>query len=106
MLWNLTRKLCSISTISFSEAVAIASQHLINLQNEASVELKLVKTQEEPFGWVFFYESEKYVETGNLSSMLAGNSPFLVDRKSRKIHTFGTAHPVDFYIKEYGLQCR
>lgn len=93
-----------MSTISFSEAVAIASQHLINLQNEASVELKLVKTQEEPFGWVFFYQSKEYVENGNFSSMLAGNSPFLVDCKSGKIHSFGTAHPVEFYIKEYGLQ--
>ena len=95
-----------MATITFSEAVTIANQHLINLQSEVAVELKLVKTQEEPFGWVFFYQSKEYLETDNFSSMLAGNSPFLVDRKSGKIHTFGTAHPVDSYIKENGLQCR
>lgn len=71
------------------------------MQRKIGEALQLTRIQEEPFGWVFFYQSKSHLETGELSSMLAGNAPFIVDRKTGCVHILGTAHPADFYIKEY-----
>lgn len=87
--------------ITFKEAEEIAKQYLAALRNEIGSPVQLTKTQEETFGWVFFYQSKDYMETGNLSSMLAGNAPFIVDQETGEVHILGTAYPVGVYIKEY-----
>jgi Immunity protein 35 len=87
--------------ITTKEAEAIAQQYLVELEGKISTPLQLTKIQEEPFGWVFFYQSKDYMETGNLNSMLAGNAPFIVDNKVGAIHVLGTAHPSEVYIREY-----
>ena len=87
--------------ITIKEAEVIANQYLIDLQVKIGDPVQLTKIQEEPFGWVFFYQSKDYLETGNLSSMLAGNAPFIVDHKTGTVHVLGTVHPADVYIKEY-----
>jgi hypothetical protein len=48
------------------------------------------ETQEEPFGWVFFYKHP--------SARLAGNSPFVVFRDTGAIQVTGTARPVEEYL--------
>lgn len=37
-------------------------------------------TIEKDFGWVFFYNSRKFVETEEFSYCLAGNAPIIVNR--------------------------
>jgi hypothetical protein len=55
-------------------------------------------TLERPFGWVFFYQSKDYLQTGHHLDQLAGNAPLIVNRHTGKfIHT-GTAQPVEAYI--------
>ena len=58
-------------------------------------------TREYEFGWVFFYNTEKFIKTGNNEYALAGNAPLIIDRKSEKIIVTGTAHEIDFYINNY-----
>lgn len=87
--------------ITIKEAEAVAKQYLIDLQREIGSPVQITKTQEASFGWVFFYQSKDYIETGNLSSMLAGNAPFIIDQETGSVHVLGTAHPADVYIKEY-----
>jgi hypothetical protein len=60
-------------------------------------------TLERPFGWVFFYQSEDYLLTGNESSQLAGNAPLIVNRHTGLITVAGTAAPVEDYIARYEL---
>jgi hypothetical protein len=48
------------------------------------------ETQEEPFGWVFFYKHP--------SETLAGNSPFVVFRHTGVIEETGTATPLEEYL--------
>jgi len=86
--------------ITLKEAEIIANAHLIHMEKSGSAELKITKIKEEPFGWVFFYQSKEYLEKGNLSSMLAGNAPFVVLCASGAIKTLGTARPSDFYIEQ------
>ena len=65
---------------------------LVLLENE---------TKEESFGWVFFYNSKEYIETGNLSFTLAGNAPFIIDKITGEIYITGTAHPLEYYTANY-----
>jgi Immunity protein 35 len=89
--------------ITCEDAEVIAKQYLDDLRKEIGDPLQLTKTQEEPFGWVFFYQAKEFLETGALNAMLAGNAPFIVNRRDGVIHVLGTAHPVDVYLKEYAL---
>lgn len=52
-------------------------------------------------GWVFFWNSRAFVESGDLSDALGGNGPYLVDRRDGSVHRFGTASSVEKYVKSY-----
>jgi len=58
-------------------------------------------TLERPYGWIFFYQSRTYVETGNFSDILAGNAPLIVDRFDGELRVTGTARPVEEYLAAY-----
>jgi len=58
-------------------------------------------TIERPFGWVFFYNSKKFVETGVNKYRLAGNGPVVVNKRSGKVEFFGSNRPVQQIIDEY-----
>lgn len=59
------------------------------------------KTIEKSWGWIFFYQSKAYVETGNFSEMLAGNAPIFVNRNTGQLTLSGTVHDINYYVKEY-----
>lgn len=63
-------------------------------------------TREESFGWVFFWQSEAFVKSGDFRDQLGGNAPFVILRESGERLTTGTAHPIDHYLdeirREYG----
>jgi tetrahydromethanopterin S-methyltransferase subunit H len=46
---------------------------------------------------VFYYGPE------DTSVTLAGNAPFIVDRKDGSIHVTGTAYPPEVYLQNYAL---
>ena len=52
-------------------------------------------------GWFFCFQSREYLETGEFSSQLAGNSPFIVDKDTGEIHELGTAYPIEKYLQDY-----
>ena len=58
-------------------------------------------TIERPFGWVFFYQSKRYLESGEFEFCLAGNAPLIVDRRTGEVHVTGTARPIETYIAAY-----
>lgn len=62
-------------------------------------ELVVVRVDEHEFGWLYFYDSSKHVETGNVSYALVGNAPLIVDRNDGKLYITGTAHPVEHYLE-------
>ncbi|AZZ92638.1 hypothetical protein EUZ85_18675 [Hahella sp. KA22] len=59
------------------------------------------ETIERAWGWVFFYQSKAYFETGDFREMLGGNAPIIVNRNTGELYHTGTAHDIDHYIKEY-----
>mgnify|MGYP001581233356 CR=1 FL=1 len=62
------------------------------------------ETIERPWGWVFFYESAHFLETGRFEDRLAGNAPCLFNRFTGEIAWAGTAHPIGHYIEQYEQQ--
>ena len=56
---------------------------------------------ETDFGWVFFYNTKKYLESGNHAFYLLGNAPIIFDNRDESIHGTGTLYPVDYYIKRH-----
>lgn len=58
-------------------------------------------TIEGDFGWVFFYQSKKCLESGDFSDALVGNAPLLVSKRDGSLHETGTAEPVEFYIENF-----
>ena len=97
-----------MNKISANKARDIANEYLLKLEKKIGEPLQLAKkeTLEKPFGWVFFYNSKDYLETGNLIYMLAGNAPFIVDKKNGGIHVTGTAKPIENYISDFVRQYR
>lgn len=58
-------------------------------------------TIEKPFGWVFFYNSQTYLQTGEISYALAGNGPIMVNKHDGTIEFYGTAKSIETSIEEY-----
>ena len=58
-------------------------------------------TRERPFGWVFCYHTERWLETRDPKYDTKDNAPLIIDRANGSVHVTGTAHPLDHYIAEY-----
>jgi Immunity protein 35 len=92
---------------NYNEAKLIVLQELEKMENaqypddKFTLQLMEEETIEKDFGWVFFYNSKEFLEDHNLSYQLAGNSPIIVDRQDGSVHKTGTAHSIDYYIREY-----
>ena len=72
------------------------SKHILQLQLERTIEFEL--------GWVFFYQSKDYIETGNFMKSLIGNAPIIINKKTGSIKVTGTAHHINKYIIRYFQQ--
>ncbi|MCY1556249.1 Immunity protein 35 [compost metagenome] len=75
----------------------------INDRYSGSDELVILdaETIERSFGWIFFYDSKKFIETGELTYALAGNAPIIFDNRDGTIHVTGTSTGIDFYIAKH-----
>ena len=63
--------------------------------------LVITQVDSHEFGWVYFYSSESFVETGDIRHALGGNAPLIVDRKDCKLYSSGTAKPIEHYVEEF-----
>jgi hypothetical protein len=64
--------------------------------------LVIVKEYEYDFGWVFCYNTKRYIDTGDTVYAVVGNAPLIVDREDGQLYVTGTAHPLEHYVAEYG----
>ena len=51
-------------------------------------------------GWVFFYESARYLATRDEHDRVMGNAPLLVT-SGGAVHLLGTERPVEAYIDDF-----
>jgi len=58
-------------------------------------------TIERDWGWVVFYGSRRYRETGDIRFSVVGNAPFFVRQEDGATFRAGTARPVEDYIADF-----
>lgn len=84
-------------------ATTLVTQHINADYHVPGDELVVLdeETLEKDYGWVFFYTSRQYLETGDFQYMLGGNGPLIVDRFDGSLTELGTALPTEDYIAQY-----
>ncbi|MNJ40094.1 hypothetical protein D3C77_349800 [compost metagenome] len=83
--------------VTYEYALARAKEYL----SDSDIPLRITHKGEFSDGWFFCFDSEEYLDTGNPSAQLAGNSPFLIDKQSGELHVLGTAKPLKEYLDNY-----
>jgi len=85
------------------EMWGIAEKYLKEIEKEADIPLIYLKEwiTKKKYGNIYRYTSKKYYETKNENYAVAGNGPFLIEKKTGEIITFGTAFSDEYYIKLY-----
>ena len=58
-------------------------------------------TEEHDFGWVFYYSSARFIDTGDSREALVGNAPIIIDKASGELVVTGTAHDTAYYVDNY-----
>lgn len=89
--------------ITFEEARNIAERYVDNAlyQNENKIVIIDSETIEKNYGWYFFSQTKKYLETRHPLDGIVGNGPILVRKENGEVIRFGTALPIEEYIEIY-----
>jgi hypothetical protein len=90
--------------INREEAQTIAIQYVrmgCDLPDDDELVIDEQSTIEREWGWVFFYTSRKWMETGSFEYAIAGNAPAIVEKATGRIVDTGTALPIAHYIAEF-----
>lgn len=86
--------------ISKNQALAIA-QKLIAEDTTHDLVILKDKTVERPFGWVFFYVTRQFAETGDKKYLLPGTAPLVVLRQNGATEYLPTSIPPSRAIEIY-----
>ncbi len=49
------------------------------------------ETRETASAWIFFYNSQRYLDTGNVIDKLAGNGPIFVNKTTGDVQFYGSS---------------
>ena len=95
--------------IDTEEARRLAQQWVsANMQldedDEAVIDDRWTRT--ESFGWIFFYNSRRFIEDGQFVDQLVGNAPIIVRRDTGEVLVTGTAEPVEHYVAQLHAEGR
>lgn len=86
-----------------TEARQLALTYLRSQEAAAGFELMLLDdcTIERAFGWAFFYDSKRHVETGDFRDAIAGNAPIVITKVDGQVHVTGTVLPIESYLRKF-----
>jgi Immunity protein 35 len=87
--------------LSKEEAIDIATQYIKANSTKYELVLLIEETKEFESGWVFFYQSRKFIESRDYRDMLGGNAPVIVNKFDGGIYVTGTSYSIEKYINDY-----
>jgi hypothetical protein len=88
---------------TYEKALSVIRTYVAEATDNRGVVLE-DSTLDRPYGWVFFYQSRAYVETGDKMQAFFGNAPIIFNRVSGELRVTGTADPVDDYLRKYEVE--
>ncbi|ANO47060.1 hypothetical protein B0A78_03965 [Flavobacterium columnare NBRC 100251 = ATCC 23463] len=86
-----------------TEMLEIANKFLNRLSRDSN-NLELVLYSDiikKSYGNIYFFNSKKFILSEDLKYALGGNAPFLVEKKTGRVVSFGTSCTIENYIKDY-----
>jgi hypothetical protein len=91
--------------IEKARALEIASKTVAGLSGPHDFVILEDRTVERPFGWVFFYTTRRYVQTGDRQYIVPGTAPLVVHRADGSIEHLATSVPparaIEIYEKRW-----
>ncbi len=91
--------------LSYEQALEKVINYIRNIKPVLGEGDELVLVEEETldceFGWVFFYDSKKHIETLDFKYAIAGNAPLLVNKRTEQLLELGTVYSAEKYIQHY-----
>ena len=90
--------------ISETEAAEIARSYVEEMGHSVYGGVAIIDVLTKPYGWIFFYNSKRYIETKDPLDALGGNGPFVVLRADGAIYQLGSAREPEVYIYEFELK--
>lgn len=90
------------AVVNEAEARATAEAVLGKINEQSrSGPFVISRVEERPTGWIFYWTTARFLETGDWRDGLGGNAPILIDRTTGEVLPTGTAYPIDRYISEH-----
>lgn len=59
------------------------------------------ETIKKPYGNIYYFQSKEFLLTRDFNKVLTGNPPFLVEKNTGKVVSFGTRMRLENYIQAY-----
>ena len=83
-------------------ARAVADQWLDRYYRDAGMDAVIIddQTLAEPYGWVFFFQSARWLQTADPEHLLIGNAPIVVTHDG-EVHMTGTAGPTEEFLRRF-----
>lgn len=79
--------------ISETEAIEIATRFIADMAPavDGGVAIVSARTLRKPYGWVFFYNAKRYLDTGDPLEGLGGNGPVVVEGESGRAQALSSS---------------
>jgi hypothetical protein len=93
--------------IDKAQATAIARKTIATVPpHSPDLVLQEDRTVERDFGWVFFYTTRKFLETGDKKYLMPGDAPVVVLREDGSTRYLGTSVPPKRAIELFEAEWR
>jgi hypothetical protein len=87
------------------EMLKIAERYLKKSKELGGTKLEIViltkETIKKTYGNIYYCQSKEFLLTRDFNKVLTGNPPFLVEKRTGRVVSFGTAGKLEDYIKSY-----
>ncbi|UAY52787.1 YrhB domain-containing protein [Ferruginibacter albus] len=89
--------------LTLLQAKELADKKLKEIEEISNIKLAFLENETIAFeyGWIFFYQSESYINSGDFNFMAGGNAPILVDKYNSNVIETGTSRETKYYIEQY-----
>ena len=93
--------MCKSMNLDEAEKLALSEIEKANISDGLECLILKEKTIEKSWGWCFFYQSADFIKSGDFRDMLVGNAPVIVNKFTGRLTHTGTAHNIEYYLREY-----